>query len=170
MRNRLQKIEKAINNMSDDKFNELLNELGVKEEKQWVPKFRERYWMIVDGVHTNYSTIWVNDNVDNRRLLSKNVFKTQEEAEAQRDFNIEKAKLIKEIEDSSDVIDWEDGEQSKHSLFYDYYKKVIRIKSYLQYETQGTTYTTNKAFLENLIKKESERIKKYLFEIGESNE
>ena len=95
-----------------------------------------------------------------------NVFKTEEEALAQRDFNIEKAKLIKEIEDSSDEIDWRDGEQSKYSLYYDYYKKEIRIDLYLQYAIQGTTYTTNRVFLENLIKNEPERIKKYLFGIG----
>ena len=165
MTNRLQKIEKAINNMSDDKFNELLNELGVKEDKQWVPEIEEPCWVIFNTGEVARD-IWLGVFADNYRLLMNNVFKTEEEALAQRDFNIEKAKLIKEIEDSSDVIDWGKNERGKYSLFYDHYKKEIRIDLCFQYETQGTTYTTNKEFLENLIANEPERVKKYLFGIG----
>ena len=165
MTNRLQKIEKTINSMSDEKFNELLNDLGVKEDKQWVPEIGEPCWVIFNtGVVAR--VVWFGNFVDNYRLLMNNVFKTEEEAEAQRDFNIEKAKLIKEIEDSSDEIDWRDGEQSKYSLLYVYYGKEIRIDLCLQYATQGTTYTTNRVFLENLIENEPERVEKYLFGIG----
>jgi hypothetical protein len=165
MKNRLQKIEKAINSMSDDKFNELLNELGVKEEKQWVPERGEWYWSVM-GTGTACHILWENRSFDNFRLLMNNVFKTKEEAGVQRDFNIEKAKLIKEIEDSSDVIDWEDSEQGKYYLFYDHCRKEIGISTYLMCEAEGTTYTTNEVFLEKLIANEPERIKKYLFGIG----
>ena len=96
-----------------------------------------------------------------------NVFKTEEEARAQRDFNFEKAKLIKEIEDSSDVIDWENKEQEKHCMFYDHIAGRIDTDINIVAERQGTTYTTNREFLKNLIKNEHERIKKYLFGIGE---
>ena len=162
MSNRLQKIEKAIKNMSDDKFNELLDELGVKKEKQWVPKFCETYWSVLGSgyVDCNY---WHGDDMDNYRLLMNNVFKTEEEAEAQRYFNIEKAKLIKEIEDSSDVIDWENDNQIKYSLYYDHYGEEININSCRLHELEGPTYTTNRTFLLNLIKNEPERVKKYLF-------
>lgn len=165
MTNRIQKIEKAINNMSDDKFNELLNELGVKEEKQWVPRYGEIYYLVLAGGSVRKDD-WFGTKSDSHRLLMKNVFKTEKEALAQLNFNIEKAKLIKEIEDSSGVIDWEDGEQHKHSLYYTHYGKEIKIESCLTLEMQGTTYTTNREFLENLIKNEPERIKKYLFGIG----
>ena len=167
MTNRLQKIEKAINNMSDDKFNELLNELGVKVDKQWVPERGELYWTF-DNMGVIEHWMWDNDEYDNYRLLMKNVFKTEEEAGAQLDFNIEKAKLIKEIKDSSDVIDWwDDVEQEKYSLYYDHLDKKIFTNIYWGCEIEGTTYTTNKEFLENLIKNEPERVKKYLFGIGE---
>ena len=162
MTNRLQKIEKAINSMSYEKFNELLNELGVKE--QWVPDYTERYWVTMDTGEVGDSR-WENDVVDNYRLLMNNVFKTEEEAEAQRDFDIEKAKLIKEIKDSSDVIDWENENQIKYSLYYDHYGEEININSCRQHELEGTTYTTNRIFIENLIKNEPERVKKYLFEV-----
>ena len=152
--------------MSDEKFSELLNELGVKEDKQWVPEFRETYWSVLDSGYVDCS-YWHCDDTDNHRLLMNNVFKTKEEAVAQRDFDIEKAKLIKEIEDSSDVIDWRDAEQEKHYLCYIHDEGIIEIDNNLVYERQGSIYTTNKEFLENLIKNEPERIKKYLFGIGE---
>ena len=161
---RLQKIEKVINNMSDDEFNELLNELGVKE--QWVPEYDERYWYVATSGYV-FDSIWLNDKFDRHILLMNNVFKTEEEAKVQLDFNIEKAKLIKEIEDSSDVIDWKNVNQIKYYLYYDHYGEEIDINSCRQYATQGTTHTTNKAFLENLIANEPERVKKYLFEVKE---
>ena len=166
MKNRLQKIEKAINSMSDEKFSELLNELGIKENKRMVPEYGELYWVVNGLGVTEYGT-WVNDKYDNYRLLMNNVFKTEQEALAQRDFNIEKAKLIKEIEDSSDEIDWGDGEQIKYALYYGHSKKEVHIDTYFKHEIQGTTYTTNEVFLENLIANEPERVKKYLFGIGE---
>ena len=166
MTNRLQKIEKAINSMSDDKFNELLNELGVNEDKRWKPEHREIYWY-VDSFGEVTHAFWRNDKYDNYRLLMKNVFKTEEEAEAQCDFDIEKAKLIKEIEDSSDMIDWGDLGQEKHHMCYIHDDGIIDIFANRGFEDQGTTYTTNREFLENLIKNEPERIKKYLFGIGE---
>ena len=162
MTNRIQKIEKAINDMSDDKFNELLNDLGVKEEKQWVPEYGEKYWYIATAGYA-FDSIWLNDDFDRHILLMNNVFKTEEEAEAQSGFNIEKAKLIKEIEDSSDEMDWENGEQYKHYMYYVYDDGTIGISGNLVCGNQGTTYTTNEEFLENLIENEPERVKKYLF-------
>ena len=155
MTNRLQKIEKAINNMSNDKFNELLNDLGVKEEKQWVPEYREWYWgtMATGEVRESH---WENDVVDNYRLLMNNVFKTEEEAEAQRDFNIEKAKLIKEIKDSSDVINWDNSYQTKFYIYLTHHNKDLRIGAREYTQSEGTTFTTNRVFLENLIKNEPE--------------
>lgn len=152
--------------MSDDKFNELLNELGVKEEKRWVPEIEGWYWCVASTGYT-CTLKWSNDSTENYQLLMKNVFKTKEEAEAQRNFNIEKAKLIKEIEDSSDVIDWGDARQYKYSMYYIHAYGIIDTEENRVCENQGATYTTNKGFLENLIKNEPERIKKYLFGIGE---
>ncbi len=165
MTNRLQKIEKAIKNMSDDKFNELLNELGVKEE-QWVPEIYETYWSVLGSGYVDCKD-WRGDGIDNYRLLMNNVFKTEDEAGIQRYFNIEKAKLIREIEDSSDIMDRENDNQIKYSLYYDHYGEEININSCRQHEIQGATYTTNKEFLKNLIENEPERVKKYLFGIGE---
>ena len=163
MINRLQKVEKAINSMSDEKFSELLNDLGVKEEKQWKPEYDKRYFYVDDLGQIDY-TMWKNDGIDYYRLLMKNVFKTEEEAKAQSDFNIEKAKLIKEIKDSSNEIDWEDENQSKYQLVL--VSNTLEINTCYLLLNQGTTYTTNRVFLENLIKNEPERVKKYLFGIG----
>ena len=163
MKSRIKQIEKAINNMSDDKFNELLNELGIKEE-QWVPEHGEFYRYVNNGGYIGGDSRWANDTYDNYRLLMNNVFKTEEEAEAQRDFDIEKAKLIKEIKDSSDVIDWNDN-QIKYFLSCEVIDEDLYVSQCRLYRNQGTTHTTNKAFLENLIANEPERVKKYLFEV-----
>lgn len=165
MTNRLQKIEKSINSMSDEKFNELLNELGVKVDKQWKPEDGEQYWFVLASGGT-LNNRWSNEGFDRLQLLMKNVFKTEEEARAQGNFNFEKAKLIQEIEDSSDVIDWGDLGQEKHSMYYIHDDGIIDTYANQGFENQGVTYTTNIEFLENLIKNEPERIKKYLFGIG----
>lgn len=163
MTNRIQKVEKAINSMSDDKFNELLNELGVKEEKQWVPEYNERYWGVTSIGNPDYF-VWEDNQYDNYALLMNNVFKTKEEAEAQRDFNIEKAKLIKEIEDSSDVIDWGDGVQRKYCLYI--IEDVIEIDFHTMIDF-GVPVTTNREWLENYIEENEADIKKYYFGKGE---
>ena len=131
MKNRIKQIEKAINNMSDDKFNELLNDLGVKEE-QWIPEDREEYYYVTTAGWVT-DTLWTDGDFDNYLLLMNNVFKTEEEAEAQRDFDIEKAKLIKEIEESSDVIDWENVNQIKYYLYYDHYGDFLHKTICLYY-------------------------------------
>lgn len=61
---------------------ELNTEVEIIEEKQqegrWKPKVGERYWYISgEGV---FLSIWHNHPVDNRCYLSKNVFKTEQEA------------------------------------------------------------------------------------------
>lgn len=59
----------------------LNEEVEIIEEKQqgrWKPKVGERYWYISgEGV---FLSIWHNHPVDNRCYLSKNVFKTEQEA------------------------------------------------------------------------------------------
>lgn len=50
---------------------------------------------------------------------------------------------------------------------YEEVKKEVCKGTNWGFEVEGSTFTTNKEFLENLITNEPERIKKYLFGIEE---
>jgi hypothetical protein len=58
----------------------LINLLQEKVEEQW-PKKDDGYWLI-DSTGDVDDTIWLNDEADQYRLKTNNVFKTESEAEA----------------------------------------------------------------------------------------
>lgn len=61
----------------------LNDEVEIIEEKpqgRWKPKEGEYYWY-VDTYKETHKGVWLNDNSDNWRYTTKNVFKTEEEAE-----------------------------------------------------------------------------------------
>ena len=101
----------------------------------------------------------------NQRLLMGNYYRTREEAEQALDFQTRKAKLIKEIEDSSDVINWEDTNHVKYHIWIDRRDNLLRVDGFVYLQDQGATYTTNIVFLEELIKERSDEVKELLFGI-----
>lgn len=137
-----------------------------ENSKDWKPEIGDSYSYV--GADGNTYYVECLDTADDRfRILNNNVYKSNTQAQKALEFQTEKAKLIKEIENSSDVIDWRDDKQSKYYLYYSYDSKKLNVETDFGglYKMQGTTFTTNKEFLNNLIDNEPERVKKYLFGI-----
>ena len=160
----IEKVNKALENADEDKIKEVLDFLGYKEDEKFIPKNDERYY-VVDSLGNTDFHMWRDDKYDHHALLMSNVYRTKEEAEQAVDFQTRKAKLIKEIEDSSDVIDWSDEDQGKYRIFLDGSYNSLAVSGNAHAQTQGTNYTTNKQFLEILIAKRSDEVKELLFGI-----
>lgn len=160
----IEKVNKALAGADESKIKEVLDFLGYKEDGKFIPKYEERYYFIHGGGFVNFN-YWVDDRVDNHTLLMNNIYRTEEEAEKALDFQTRKAKLIKEIEDSSDVIDWSNKQQYKYHIWLDGSCNALRVSGNFNAQTQGTTYTTNEQFLEELIKERPDEVKELLFGI-----
>lgn len=158
----IEKVNKALQNAGEDKIKEVLDFLGYNEE--FVPKLGEEYWFIttlgkVDCFH------WVDDIYDNYQLSRGNVYRTKEEVEYILDVRTRKAKLIKEIEDSSDKLDWDSGRQCKYAISYNHSNGLLDYASWNMVQYQGMVYTTNSQFLVELIATRADEVKELLFGI-----
>ena len=158
----IEKVNKALVNADESKIKEVLDFLGYKEDSKFIPKTNQEYWIIAGkGRVDNY--VWEDDRVDKYQLSIGNCYRTKEEAEQALDLQTRKAKLIKEIEDSSDVIDWRDGRQSKYHILLDRCNNSLVVRGNVFEQTHGTAYTKNTAFLYELIETRSGEVKELLF-------
>ena len=159
----IEKVNKALAGADEDKIKEVLDFLGYKENEKFIPNENERYWFIDARTGKVNNLSWSDDSVDKYQLSLGNVYRTEEEAEQALDFQTRKAKLIKEIEDSSEPIDWDNIDQRKYFFYFDYNHNSLDIEYYNYIQGQGTTYTTNPQFLEELIATRSDEVKELLF-------
>lgn len=70
--------------------NELNTEVEIIEEKsqgRWKPKEGEYYWYI-NTYRETHKGVWLDDNTDNWRYTTKNVFKTEQEAKEYLEYKI----------------------------------------------------------------------------------
>ena len=160
----IEKVNKALVNANEDKIKEVLDFLGYKEDSKFIPKNGELYYFITpfDDIDFAYRA---DDKYDNHFLLMNNVYQNKEEAEQALDLKIRKAKLIKEIEDSSEPMDFSDTNQYKHHIGLDGRYNALRVGANIHVQIQGATYTTNKQFLRELIKERYDEVKELLFGI-----
>lgn len=160
----IEKVNKALENADESKIKEVLDFLGYKEDGKFIPKNGEKYWLITASGFI-ISNIWGDDEHDNHVLLMNNVYRTKEEAERALDFQTRKAKLIKEIEDSSGVVDWSNIQQYKYCIGLDWTNGIVLVHNNSYAKTQGAIYTTNGPFLEEIIETRSDEVKELLFGI-----
>ena len=160
----IEKVNKALENADESKIKEVLDFLGYEEDSKFIPKKGERYYFIAGLGFIKYH-YWVDDEYDNYVLLMNNAYRTEEEAEQALSFQTRKAKLIKEIEDSSDDIDWIDGNQNKYHIWIDRYDNTLHVIDIVRSQTQGAIHTTDGLFLEELIKTRADEVKELLFGI-----
>lgn len=137
----------------------LNNEVEIIEEKQgrWKPKERETYWYN-DTYRETHRGVWLDDDADNWRYTTKNVFKTIQEAEEYFEY---KTALLKAEKPFAYGVDnyyiWHE---------WDTEDTVLRFTNFEQ--AQGTVYLGNdfgiaQAFLDKWYK----QILKYEFGIEE---
>ena len=158
----IEKVNKALANADEDKIKEVLDFLGYKEDCKFIPKNGEYYWLI--SMLGEFKCLrWLGGRFDNYQLSLGNIYRTREDAEQALDFQTRKAKLIKEIENSSDVIDWGDEDQYKYYIWLDVRFNALRVDNNSYAKTQGTIHTTNEQFLEELIATRADEVRELLF-------
>ena len=159
-------IRKALENenVSEDKIQKVLKELGIKESKRWVPEIGEGYWVVSNDGEV-CELVWEGDGYDLSLKLTGNMFKTEEEAQHHLYKINFLAQMKIDFEDNSDEIDWSNNDQTKYSARLDHFKNKIGVTWWGQNQLQGTLYTTNKDWLEQYIIDNERQIKKYCFGI-----
>lgn len=139
----------------------LIQKSNGSKGKVCKPENNEKYFFI-SGCGVINSFRWINDSTDNGCYGIGNCFKTKEEAE----FALEKAKVEAELrrfaeENNEYEIDWEDDDQKKWFIYYNYVMKNIGIV----YDTVLRThciYFLSKEIAEQAIDYiGGERLKKY---------
>ena len=140
--------------------NDLNTEVEIIEEKKqgrWKPDFDEEYWYIYNSGEVDCYT-WVDDNVDNFLYLTKNVFKTKQEAQEYLAYKTALLEAEKPFEYGIDN-------------YYIYHQwdtedTVLRFTSFEQ--VQGTVYLGNDfGIAQAFIDKWYKQILKYEFGIEE---
>ena len=159
-------IRKALENenVSEDKIQKVLNELGIKESKRWEPKIGEVYWT-VSRRHSVMFYKWEGNHIDRIELSMGNVFKTKQEAQHHLYKINFLAQMKIDFEDNSDEMDWSDGNQPKYYICFHHRGHVIEVDAWRTIQQQGAMLTTNKEWLEQYIIDNEENIKKYCFGI-----
>ena len=158
----IEKVNKALKNADESKVKEVLDFLGYKDDGKFIPEIGEKYYFITGLGQFSFQN-WKDDKYDNYVLLMNNVYRTREEVEHALDLQVRKAKLIKEIENSSDVIDWGDEDQYKYYIWLDVRFNALRVDNNSYAKTQGTIHTTNEQFLEELIATRADEVRELLF-------
>ena len=166
-------LEKKIAEMQEqfDKMQKQLDELKqvkVKEQKKkWKPEIDEKYWFINDCGMVDWAS-WCDDESDNWRYLTGNVFKTEQEAKEYKKKIEIQSKFKNFVEDRSDELDFKNNKQTKYHLKYDYYNNVITYDWNQSYKIQGVIYASSGQILRDAIKEiGEENIKKYVLEVEE---
>ena len=141
-----------------------------EKKKYWKPKESERYYFIdayQEGIgnDTNDGT-----DVDDFRLSIGNYFKTKEEAEHM----VEKLKVIHELqkfayENNEIEIDWNDGTQQEHFIYYDYNNHEVDVtcRCVNQFLPFNIYFVPQEIALKAIETIGADRIKKYYFDVDE---
>ena len=143
-----------------------------KPSKVWKPKKGEKYFYIdVDGDIMNYS--W--EGYDDEYVYATgNCFKTEEEAEWEKQHYLVATELKRFVQDNDPKPitkeDWEDGDVNKYFIEFNYKSKMIDIDYAIFYSFANQVYASNAEVLDKAIKHiGEERLKKYYFGVSKDN-
>lgn len=122
----------AYNHRTLEKFPNILTDWfeEIPESKRWRAEYNEKYWCN-DGNGGIYSSTEDGHKADSYRFLTGNYFKTEEDAEAYKEYLLAKQKLIDSAKGYKPVLDG-------HNHYLEYCNGVF-TKHFSVYET--TTYT-----------------------------
>ena len=155
----LQEIEKTKEHLGN--MEKMLEECGCK---RWKPKYNDRYYYVSEECTAMESRAWAEYIVD-ERYRRYNVFKTEEEAKQEA----EKILIRRQLEDIArrlnmgEKIDWDNEDQRKYFIRFNYYLGIIELDYSFRQQFQGLIYCLDKKFLDTAIKEiGEERLIKYL--------
>lgn len=158
------------------KLSEYIKEFGDKqvdvdrlsefiiEDKVFVPKENEKYYFVD---YVGEVSWYLNDDILDKSIIdSRQVYRTEAEAEFARDKAIFLEFMRKEFLRNSDVIDWGDNNQTKYYLYYSYYNGNV-THGYTGGHQYAGIQTTDENWLKQFIDDHYDEIEKYYFEVKE---
>lgn len=157
--NSLEYLEKQIKNL-ENKINELENKGNNKYKRQ---RYND-YWFL-DNDGNSISFVDKNDEVDNFCYSIGNYFEIKEQAENYK----EKLLIEQELKDiamelnKGEEIDWNNKEQAKYLLCFDYFYNKIDYDYEVNSKSQGVIHCLDSSFKDVAIERiGEERLTKYL--------
>lgn len=91
----------------------------IKKKGKWIPEFGEEFYYVNDAEYVA-SSRWGNTLTDNYRRDFLRIFRTSDEAFRYVD-------IMRACKEASFEPDWEDADQNKYTVYYDYVDKQLRI-------------------------------------------
>lgn len=124
--------------------------------------FLDSYGKVVNRLDTK-------NEIDNYLYSIGNYFKTPEEAEFHKNELIYTQMLKDYICEHDDVlVDWEDRQNPKYAIYYDFINKKIKFVAEWYCKYQGAIHASNKQVLEDVVKFIGEdNVKKYILKVEE---
>lgn len=155
----LEEIHKAEKHLANMKK-------ALKEYKyrKWKPEINETYFYLTGNLKPfpfkNYG-----DACNIEALKNFNCFKIEEEAKKEAE-NILVRRMLEDIAkrlNRGEKIDWNNYNQFKFSLYYNYERNILDYTMDCKYRKQGTVYCLDQNFLDVAVKEIGrERLIKYL--------
>lgn len=139
-----------------------------KSYKRFVPKVGEEYWWMGAGFYGIYVAKYVykDCNIDNGNIALGNCYKTEADAL----FEVEKRKLLVELQDfadeNNDEIDWDDEDSEKYFIYYDCKDKQLDVGC-VWATKEPNIYFSSENLANKAIEKFGDRIKKYIYEVND---
>ena len=155
LKTKLQEIEITTNKaISELKCEIEKKENEIKEErvsKVWKPEYGETYYFI-DSEGKIIKSKWTNHEFDDSRYILGNCFKTQQEAEKEKDKLILIADLKRFAqENNKGEIDWNNENQNKWSVMYNFDDENIDTECHQVYKESILPYFTSKEIAQKAI-------------------
>ncbi len=164
--NKLSKLREELSKLENKELSKLKEELSKPETKVIKPRIGDIYYCLdIDGELLQYR--WDDDSIDNKRYTIGNCFETEEKAE----FEVERLKVIAELkrfaEEHNEPLDWNDLDQIKFYICFDYDKEIVYIGYWCTLK-QNDIYFSSGEIAEQAIKEIGEdRVKKYYLGLEE---
>lgn len=140
--------------------------LGIQLPGRWKPQFGETYWYI-DDCGMIRSANWRDILADEYRYKMRNVFRTEADAEFERD----RCEVIAELENYAEehneyTLDWKNGEQQKWRIQYNYECEYLNVRCAMASKSLTDTYFTSEEIAQDAIDAVGVyRIKKYVCKV-----
>lgn len=161
--------EQILNEIKKTKLN-LANMEKMLEDKEWEekverwkPKTLGCYYFVTDNLTVARENF--EGDYDTCKYNAYNCFQSREQAEAEA----EKILIRRQLEDIARrlnrgrKIDWDNGDQRKYFISFNYWEDMIELEGCLIKKYQGVIYCLDENFLDVALKEIGEQtLKKYL--------
>lgn len=160
----LEELKKQISELQS-KVAKLENESKEeKKGKRWRAEMGKKYYYIIGNAEVdsdNESLV----GLDNYRYKTRNYFKTEEEAEEYKEVMNTYYDLMDLAEElnNGEKIDWNDNQQCKYTIFYDFEDNFLKRTNAYVCKELGQIYCLDGDFVEKAIEKIGEDRLKKLF-------